>query len=98
MEIRFDFSELEKLQRNAEKVAEGEAVSLDVLMPPAFLRAHTPWASVDEMGEAAGIESADDPDARSKLDAAVAQFTRYSGLQDLIDLAAIARIKKQLAP
>ena len=93
-----DFSGLEKLQRKLKEVAQGEEVSLDVLMPPSFMRAHTPWASVDEMGEAAGIESADEPDARGKLDAAVARFTSYGGFQDLIDMAAAARIKKQLAP
>lgn len=74
MSIEMDFSGLEKLQKNLEKIEGEQRVPLPELMPDSFIREHTNFQTLEAMLKAGGVESLEDGE---RIDSA--EFSDFIG-------------------
>jgi hypothetical protein len=98
MPLDIDISDLEKLQKNLEKVEGDKQVQLPDLMPDSFVREHTNFQSLQAMLNAGGVKDCEDiegidSDAFSKF---IATHTRFTGWQDMCEFASGEWVKRQL--
>lgn len=95
MSIEIDFSGLEKLQRNLEKVDGEHHVKLPDLMPGWFIREHTNFQTLQAVLDAGGIENDEDIDGEP-FSQFIAARTRFDGWQDMCQFASGEWVKRQL--
>jgi hypothetical protein len=95
LELEIDFSGLEKLQKNLEKLDGEHVVKLPDLMPDWFIREHTNFQTLQAMLDAGGVENDEDIDSDSFSQFIAAQ-TRFEGWQDMCQFASGEWAQRQL--
>jgi hypothetical protein len=98
MNINIDFSDLEKLEKNIEKVEGEKHVELPDLMPDDFIRKHTNFQSLQAMLNAGGVKDCEDiegidSDAFSNF---IATHTRFAGWPNMCEFASGEWVRRQL--
>jgi hypothetical protein len=80
--------DLDQLERSAEEAARPQSVSLAELMPDAFVRKHSAFATLQALVEASGVEELDEEtQAGDAWNTFIAQCTTFLNWQEMVSTA-----------
>lgn len=98
--FEFDDSGFRKLKKELEELEKGVEVPLSELLNSSFMTRHTSYTTLEELLEEAGVTLASEEDAKGlptneKLDAFIAENTRFKDWNDMIGVAAEEYISRE---
>lgn len=100
MKFEFDDSGLRKLVNKLKDLERGIDVPLSELLNSSFMTRHTSYTTLEELLEEAGVTLASEEDAKGlptneKLNAFIAENTRFKDWNDMIGVAAEEYISRK---
>jgi hypothetical protein len=95
IKIEADFSGLEQLERNLEKLDGEQEVKATDLLPDSFIRENTNFQTLDAFLDAGGIKSQEDM-STDAFDDFVAANTRFANWQEMFKAAGVEWGQRQL--